>query len=197
MGKGLKVAIAVEAIVLVIAAGFTIAFFKMGGFRAGNIMNVLLVALWVLVGAALLLVFRQRSLLREEMIRRFYLSEFWIYNHEIGYAPIAQIVPDGDVYEFVTFAADSLAHMSYGFEVAETPDDFEPKLLISSNTFRFHLVGEGDDDTSAVIDQWKGTLQKVGRAADGTHTYTALGSYGNAKELARLIEDAISAEAPA
>lgn len=191
MKNQLRAAIIVEIIVLVIAFGFSIAYFQMGWYRSSHFLDVMLVVLWVLVAAVLLVVFRSRSLMREEMIRRFYLSNEWIYNHEIGYAPLSQIVPDRDPYEFVTFAADALARMSYGFEVAQAPDDFQPKYLISSTGFRFHFVGEGedDDDKSVVIDQWKGTLQHIDRNEDGSHTYTQVGSYANAKELAHLIED--------
>ena len=190
MGKGLRAAIVVEAIVLIAALLFSVAYFLMGMYRADHLMDVLFVVLWVLVAGALLFVFWQRSLLREEMIRRFYLSNDWIYNHEIGYAPISQIAPSGDVYELVTFAADSLARMSYGFEVADTPQDFEPNLMISSNIFKFHMVEEDGEDASVVIDQWEGALQKAQPDGNGGHTYTELGTYGNAKELARLLEDA-------
>lgn len=193
MGKGLRSAIIVEAVVLVFALLFSVYYFMRGMYRPGHAMDVLLIVAWVLVAAAGLFIFWQRSLLREEMIRRFYLSKDWVYNHEIGYAPLKQVMPDGDAYGFVTFAADSLAHMSYGFEVADTPSDFVPELLISSDTFRFHLSGDGepdsDDDASAVIDQWEGTLQLAHPDGNGGHTYTELGTYSNARELARLLED--------
>lgn len=191
MQNQLKAAIIVEVIVLAIAFGFSIAYFQMGWYRSNHVLDVLLVVLWVLVAAVLLLVFRSRSHVREEMVRRFYLSHEWIYNHEIGYAPLSQIVPDRDPYEFVTFAADALARMSYGFEVAEAPADFQPEFLISSTGFRFHMVGEGDDpdDKSVVIDQWKGSLQRVTLKEDGSHDYEQVGSYANAKELAQLIDE--------
>ena len=191
MRNQLRAAIIVEIVVLIVAFGFSIMYVMLGWYRSSHVLDVLLVVLWVLVAAALLLVFRSRSLTREEMIRRFYLSRDWVYNHEIGYAPFSQIVPDGDSYEFVSFAGDALARMSYGFEVADAPDNFEPEFLIQSWRFSYHLIGDGEDDADeqgVVIDRWRGTLQKVELAADGSHTYTQLGSFKNAKELAMLLD---------
>ncbi|MDO4532684.1 MAG: hypothetical protein Q4C36_03075 [Coriobacteriia bacterium] len=83
--------------------------------------RILLIVLLMVIAAAMVALFVNRSHLREEMVRRYYLSPEWVYNHEIGYAPLSQAAPNGDAYEFVTFAADALIEMSYGFEVAETP----------------------------------------------------------------------------
>lgn len=188
--KQLKAAIAVEVIVFVIAFAFTLTYINLGWYRSSHVLDVMLIVLWVLVAAALLLVFLSRSFVREEMVRRFYLSHSWIYNHEIGYAPLAQIVPDGDAYEFVTFAGEALARMSYGFEVATAPEDFQPEYLISSRKFQFHLIGDHDspEDAGVVIDRWTGSLQRVKLEADGSHTYSEVGSYDNAKELAILLD---------
>ena len=139
MRNQLKAAIVVEAIVIVIAFGFSVFYFGNGMYRLNHVLDVTLVVLWILVALVLLLVFRSRSLQREEMVRRFYLSHDWVYNHEIGFAPLGKVVPDHDSYELVMFAAESLARMSYGFEVAEAPDDFDPSLMISSKVFCFHL----------------------------------------------------------
>ena len=191
MHSQLKAAIIVEAIVLVIAVAFSVFYFSMGLYRSSRALDVLLVVLWVFVAGALLVVFKQRSNVREEMVRRFYLSHDWMYNHEIGYAPIREIMPDFDAYDFVTFAADALARMSYGFEVASTPDDFQPEYLISTKEFIFHLVEdeEASFEESVVIDDWSGTFHKISLGNNGKHIYTEIGSYADAKELARLIEN--------
>lgn len=190
MNGQLKAAIIVEAIVLAVALAFSVVYFTMGLYQSSNVLDVMLVVLWILVAVVLLVVFWSRSHVREEMVRRFYLSHDWIYNHEIGYAPLDQIMPERDAYEFVTFAADALARMSYGFEVASAPDDFQPEYLISSKSFSYHLIGNEDDpdDNSVVIDKWKGTLHSVQVNEQGGHTYTKVGDYSNAKELARLID---------
>lgn len=197
MHKQFRIAIIVEVIVLLIASGFSVVYAQMGASRTGHIMDILLVMLWVIVAVALLLVFRMRSLAREEMVRRFYFSQDWVYNHEIGYAPLQQVVPDRDPYEFVTFAADSLAKMSYGFEIATAPDDFSPRYVISSKDFQYHLLGDDSDpdDVSAVIDAWTGSLQRIETDSKGNHVYVDVGEYSNARELAHLIdtEDAFKA----
>ena len=187
MGKGVRVGIIVEAIVLVAAIVLSFAYFRMGLFRSDKGFDIWLLIVWVLVAAILLFILWSRSLTREEMVRRFYLSDEGIYNHEIGYAPLSRIAADNDAYQFVSFAADSLTTMSYGFEVADVPDDFRPKFIISTNSFLFHSSGE-EEDGGAVIDQWKGSLIRVGVPGDEA-SYTELGSYENVRELARLLED--------
>lgn len=187
MGKGVRVGIIVEAIVLVAAVALSIFYFRFGLFRTDHGVDIWLIIVWVLVAAVLLLVLWWRSQTREEMVRRFYLSDKGIYNHEIGYAPFSRVAASGDAYEFVSFAADSLTTMSYGFDVADRPEDFKPTLVISTRAFRFHQSGEGDE-AGAVIDQWKGSLLSVGIPGD-EKTYTEIGSYENIKELAHLLEE--------
>ena len=187
MGKGVRIGIIVEAIVLVAAIILSLAYFRMGLFRSDKGFDIWLLIVWVLVAAILLFILWSRSLTREELVRRFYLSDEGVYNHEIGYAPLSRIAADNDAYQFVSFAADSLTTMSYGFEVADVPDDFRPKFIISTNSFQFHNSGD-DEDGGAVIDQWKGSLTRVGVPGDEA-SYTDLGSYENVRELARLLED--------
>lgn len=194
MRKSLIVAIAVEIIVLIFAFGFSVAYIQFGMGRESLVLNIVLVIVWVLVAGVLLFVFWWRSLVREEMVRRFYVSDEWIYNHEIGYAPMKRICPNGDAYGFVTFAADALAKMSYGFEVADAPEQFNPKFLIESRTFRFHFSG-GDEEMGekadgVVVDQWRGSLRKVASGEEGDEVaYTEIGKFENARQLARLLED--------
>lgn len=185
MGKSVRVGIIVEVIVLVVAVALSFFYFQFGLFRRDHGIDIWLIILWVFVAAVLLFVLWWRSQTREEMVRRFYLSSEGIYNHELGYAPLARVAASGDAFEFVSFAADSLVTMSYGFEVADKPDDFRPTLVISTRAFNFHQL-EGDD--GAVVDQWKGALLEVGVPGD-EKTYVEIGTYENTKELARLLED--------
>lgn len=196
MRTNLIVAIVIEAVVLVAAFGLSLAYIFFGVDHENLVINIALIILWVFVAGLLLLVFWWRSLTREEMVRRFFLSNEWIYNHEIGYAPIRKIAPNGDAYGFVTFAADSLAKMSYGFEVADAPEEFHPQFLIASSVFRYHFIGGdeemGEKPDGVVVDQWCGSLQRIEGTegeADEEPNYEEVGKFENARELARLIED--------
>lgn len=187
-----RVAGIVEAIVLTVAIAFSAVYFIFGLYRSSNILDVVLVVLWMIVAITTFTIFHLRSIVREEMVRRFFLSDEWVYNYEIGYAPLREVLHNGSSYEFVTFAADALARMSYGFEIAVTPEKFKPKLLISTRKFKFHfLEGDtGENVSGVVIDEWKGTLQSIRYLEDGSRAYKEIGSYSNAKELSHLLEDA-------
>ena len=166
VGNQVKAALAIVAVVLVVAFAFTAYYFANGLYLRAHPLDAVLVILWVIVAAALLVVFRARALSREE------------------------VVPDRDSYEIVLFAADALARMSYGFDVAHAPEDFKPTHMLSSMIFKYHLVGEDvdDEDKSVVIDQWRGTLQKITRTESDDYSYESVGSFSNAKELARLLD---------
>ena len=185
MGIWLKVGIVIEVLVLIVAISFSVFYFQHGFYRMNHGYDVILVMSWVLVAALLLTLAWSRSLLREEMVRRFYLSSTWVYNHEIGYAPVSKMTASGNVYDFVAYAAESLAEMSYGFEVAETPEDFKAEYVISSQRFRTHR----SEDDGFVIDQWRGVMQKVERSEDSDDfSLVEVGAFSDANQLARLIE---------
>ena len=75
MGKGVRIGIIVEAIVLVAAIILSLAYFRMGLFRSDKGFDIWLLIVWVLVAAILLFILWSRSLTREELVRRFYLSD--------------------------------------------------------------------------------------------------------------------------
>jgi hypothetical protein len=74
--------------------------------------------------------------------------------------------------------------MSYGFEVAEVPEDFEPTFMVSTTTFKVRQTGDG-----AVVSQWKGTLHRVVSDSDGNRGTYEIAPFENAAELAQLLED--------
>ena len=191
MSKHLKGAIAVQSLVLLAALTFLLGLFRFGLGAEHPLLNISLVLAGILTAALLLSVLWQRTLLREALVRRFYISPSWIYNHEIGYAPLSQVVPDGDAYGFVLFAANALARMSYGFEVAETPQAFEPVLIIDSPTFLFHTSGEESDDPDegVVIDEWQGVLRPVESLSHGEQGLGEAVDFENAGDLAQLLQD--------
>jgi len=185
MGKGLKSSIIVGAIVLVIAFAYTLFYLTKGIYRYDHWLDLILVFVWVVAVIAALVVVHRRVLLREELVRRYYISRKWVYNHEIGYAPLEQVTPDGDEYEFVTFAAEALSRMSYGFEVAEAPGDFSPDFIVHSN--KFHVRGNPED--GIVIDRWKGEVERVVPTEYGGRKVESVGTFQNARDLARILRE--------
>lgn len=174
----------VGALLLVAALVYTACYAYFHLFVIDHWRNIVVILLWTAVAVALGLWLLDRAATREELRRRCYLSPEWIYNHEIGYARLSQAVPDGDAFEFVTFAADALVEMSYGFEVAETPEDFEPTLMVSTTTFKVRRTGDG-----AVVSQWKGSLHRVVSDREGHRGTYEIAPFSNAAELAQLLED--------
>ena len=184
-----NVVFAVSCVALISAIVFTLLHSMHGWHEPYPWMTSVLVIVWIFAVLTLFRGFQLRTGKRREARRRFYLSPEWVYNHEIGYAPLSRIVHDSP-YDFVMFAGNALAKMSYGFEVAEAPDNFKPTLLISSQRFTFHFIDDADDpaDKGVVVDKWSGSLQKVQLAPDGSKTYIHLGDYANATTLAMLLD---------
>ena len=184
-----NIVFAVSCVALIGAIVFTVLHATRGWSAPYPWLTSVLVVVWIFAVLTLFRSFQLRTLKRKEARRRFYLSPEWMYNHEIGYAPLSRIVHDSP-YDFVMFAGNALAKMSYGFEVAEAPDDFSPTMLISSQKFTFHFIEDAEDpaDKGVVIDKWSGTLQKVQLAPDGSRTYVQLGNYDNATTLAMLLD---------
>lgn len=189
MRKYLKSAIVVEVLALTTAVAFLVAFSGFGYGRDRALLNISLALGGVTIVWLLLIILWHRTLQREVIVRRFYVSRDWIYNHEIGYAPFSRIVPEGDAYEFVTFAAEALARMSYGFEVANTPSSFVPELIIDSDVFLFHTTDDDEDEDGVVVDSWEGILRKVDDPDRGERGLSDFATFSNAGELARLLEE--------
>ena len=183
MRKQTIASLAVGIVLLVAAVVYTICYAYFHLYLIDRWRNILLVLLWAAVAAVMVILFVNRSGTREELLRRYYLSPEWIYNHEIGYAPLSQAIPDGDAYEFVTFAADALVEMSYGFEVAKAPENFQPDFMVSTSEFKVRHTGDG-----AVVSRWKGALHRVVSDPDGTRGTYEIGLFNNAAELAQLLE---------
>lgn len=187
MRKRTRIEWVVGVVVIVAAIIWTIAYYALGAFRSDNGVNLVLVALWVAAAIVLLLLLLKYSRTREEMVRRFYVSDEGIYNHELGYVPFSHIEGGEDVLVLVTFAADSLAKMAYGYDVAELPADFVPKIVITTNTLRYHSP-DNDEENGVVIDKWEGQVLRIAVPGDES-TYELLGTYRNARELAYLLDE--------
>ena len=147
---------------------------------------ILLLFLFALAVTFIVSALRRQSRMREEMVRRFYLSPAGIYNYEIGFAPRSRITGGDDSLTLAVFMVDSLAKMSYGFEVAELPGDFQPQLLVDTEELLFHQLENEDGGT--VVDSWKGLLYQVDESGD-EDSYEELGAFDNARSLAFLLEE--------
>ena len=184
MGREFKVGIAMLVVVSLICVAYLAFYLSIGLQRVDHFISLIFLVALVAVVGIMVYIMRRRALVREELMRRYYLSDEWMYNHEIGYAPFSKATPDGNAYEFVTFAAESLAEMSYGFEVADPPESFQPKLLVASIRFRVHRSGDG-----LVIDRWRGVLQRIETSESGDSVLSDVGTFTNAKALAHLLEE--------
>ena len=186
MGRYVSPGMILGTVLLVAVAALTIAYLGFGVFRGEDGFILWLLLAWVAVIVVFVVALRMRSRTREELARRFFLSEGGIYNHELGYAPL----PDADggdaALRIVSFAVDSLATMSYGFEVVDRPQDFEPKLVIATTALEYHWTG-GAGEGGVVIDRWEGSLLRIAKPGDESSLET-IGTYRNACDLAELLE---------
>lgn len=182
-----RIHMVIGAIALIIIAGLLVVYLVLDIFHGDKGINLLLMLLWVALVILMVVVLQRRILKREEIMRRFYLSEDGIYNNEMGYALLPQVDDGDDMLPFVLFAANSLVEMSYGFEMADPPDDFKPTMIITTEKLRFHRP-EGVEEGGAVIDEWKGTLLRIVTPGDES-SLELLGTYTNARELAFLLDE--------
>lgn len=192
MSKSFKNVLLFEGFLLVAAlASLTGIVFSNAG-NEQDVLNIALILTGVIVAGILTAVLGYRTLVRETLVRRFFVSPHWIYNHEIGYARLDHIAPNDNVYGFVTFAAEALARMSYGFEVAELPESFEPSVCIDSRIFHYHTASDDPDD-GIVVDAWRGVVRKVtGEDLNDESSFEDIAPFDDAGELARLLEDFIT-----
>jgi len=179
MGKGLRAGIVVEAIVLVLAIALSVAYVQLGLYRENNGADIWLLMAWVLVAAIALFILWWRSLTREEMVRRFYVSADGVYNHEVGYASLSDVAAGGDAKAFVSYMADTLVNLTYKFDVANVPQGFKPAFIVNTRLAQIDSQAAGGVDA---ISQWTGNLVKVGTPGDES-TYTSLATFESADEL--------------
>lgn len=188
-GRSMRGALFFESTVIVGAIVALAVITHAGPKNEHAMLHITLVLVGVVVAGTLNAILWRRTLERETLVRRFFVSPHWIYNHEIGYAPLDNIAPDDDVYGFVTFAAEALARMSYGFEVANPPESFEPIVLIDSRVFLYHAASDDPDD-GIVIDEWRGMVRHVtGTDLSDESNFEDIAAFDDAGELARLLED--------
>ena len=187
MKRRIRAYMVVGLVILLVILGLTLAYFRYGVFRSDKGIDLWLLFAWAIAVIVMVVIIHRRVKEREKMVRWFYLSEDGIYNIEIVYAPLSHVSASEDPFLFVPFMANSLVEMSYGFEVADAPSDFKPAFIITTDSLEFHRP-DGDDEGSAVIDEWKGSLLRI--APDGSSSSDeVIGSYANARELSFLLEE--------
>ena len=188
VGRHISSGMILGTVLLVAAAVLTVAYLGFGVFRDDHGFDTWLLLVWVAVIVAFVVILFRRTRTREMLTRRFFLSEDGIYNFELGYAPLPEAIGDNLAFQVVSFAVDSLAAMSYGFEVVEQPQDFEPEMVITTTVLDFHWPEDADENDGAVIDRWEGSLLRIVKPGDWSACET-IGTYRNARELALLLED--------
>ena len=187
MGKYVSPGMVLGTVLLVAVAGLTIAYLGFGVFRSDQGFDLWLLLAWIAVIVVFVLALRARSRTREELARRFFLSDDGVYNNELGYAPLPQANGDDIAFQIVSFAVDSLATMSYGFEVVDQPEGFDPKMVITTKVLEYHWPEGADKSDGVVIDRWEGSLLRIVKNG-GQPSFETLGTYRNARELALLLE---------
>jgi hypothetical protein len=165
--------------VLVAAMVYSVLYFQNGLFRfeSGGI-SIVLVLVWTAVVAVLLVVLWQRMLVREEYLRKFYVSDDTLFNFELGAVSRAEALPSNDPQGLVAYMRSAIAGLRYEGSPATPPEDFHPALCVSTNR-----VGKNAEDKD-----WSGVVQSIQQREDGHRTYVEVASFQNADELVHALE---------
>ena len=181
VGKGVRGGIIVGVAVLVAAIVYSTLYFQQGLFRyESDGTSIILVLAWTLVVAVLLVLLWQRMLVREEYLRKFYLSDATLFNFELGAVSRAEALDTQDADGLVSYLRKSLAGLSYEGSPLDPPDGFSPTLCVS--TRRFSQGKNGED--------WRGSVQRVKQRDDGHRTFVEIATFENAAELTQALKNA-------
>ena len=180
MGKGIRGGIIVGLAVLIAAIGYSTVYFQRGllRFDQGGV-SIILVLVWTLVVAVLLVVLWQRTLVREEYLRKIYISSESLFNFELGVLPAGDAVAAHDAGALVEQARALLSQLTYEESPVDPPEGFAPAICISSSRF-----SSADKDAG----EWRGTVQRIQQRDDGRRTFVEVGSFENADELERTLD---------
>ena len=179
MGKEIRGGIVVGVAVLVAAIAYSTVYFQQGFIRfdqGGS--SVMLVLLWTLVVAVLLVVLWQRMLVREEYLRKFYLSSEAVFNFELGCKPLSEVLTSQDSDGLVAYLRTGIAGLTYENAPLNPPDGFKPTLCVSTRRFNKGSGGE----------EWLGSLQRIQQRDDGHRTFVEVATFANADELKRALD---------
>lgn len=180
MGKGIRGGIIVGVAVLVAAIGYSVLYFQHDLIRYEHSgLSIVLVLVWALVVAVLLLVLWHRMLVREEYLRKFYLSAETLFNFELGAVQIVEAISPRTADALAEYLRVSLLKLTYEGSPLTPPEDFVPTLCVS--TQRFSAGGEGKD--------WHGVLQRVVQREDGHRTFVEIAAFDSIDELKRILKD--------
>ena len=179
MGKGIRGGIIVGAAVLVAAIGYSAMYFQRGLIRFEHDgFSIILVLVWTLVVAVLLVVLWNRMLVREEYLRKFYLSDTQLFNFELGALPLESAVPQHDADGLVEYLRTAIPKLTYDVSPLDPPADFKPTLCVST---RRYTSKDSNED-------WRGSVQRVQQHDDGRRTFVELATFENAGELKQALE---------
>jgi len=174
VGKGIRAGIVVGAAVLVVAIVYSTLYFQRGLFRFENGgLSIILVLVWALVVAVLLIALWQRMLVREEYLRRFYISDETLFNFELGAVARSAALPAQDTNGLMEYLRDSLAKLTYDGSPLEPPEGFTPTYCVS--TRRIAPNKPGND--------WRGSIQRIQQRDDGRRTFVEVAAFDNDEQL--------------
>lgn len=96
---------------------------------------VIILACSCIIAVLLVLAWR-KELVREEYLRKFYLSGDTLFNFELGAKPMADTLYSKDAADLVNYLESALGKLSYDNAPLNPPVDFVPTYCVSSDCFK-------------------------------------------------------------
>ena len=178
VGKGIRGGIVVGAAVLLAAFLYSGIYYSSQpiSLEGDGLVVVVILACSCVIAALLITAWRQEQV-REEYLRKFYLSGDTLFNFELGAKSIAGTLYTKDAPGLVNYLESALAGLTYDCCPLNPPTDFAPTYCVSSKRFKAGKPGE----------EWRGNLQRIQQHEDGHRTYVNIAAFQNASELEQAI----------
>ena len=178
MGKGIRGGIVVGVAVLLAAFLYSGVYFSSQPISLeGDGLVVVIILACACVIAVLLVAAWRKEQVREEYLRKFYLSGDTLFNFELGAKPIAGTLYAKDASGLVNYLESALVGLTYECCLLNPPADFVPTYCVSSDCFK----------TDKPAKEWSGSLQRVQQHEDVHRTYVNIAAFQNASELEQAI----------
>jgi hypothetical protein len=183
VGKGIRGGIVVGVAVLLAAFLYSGVYFSSqpANLEGDGLVVVIILACSCVVAVLLVAAWRQEQV-REEYLRKFYLSGDTLFNFEFGAKPIAGTLYSKDAPGLVNYLECALAGLTYDSGPLNPPAGFMPTYCVSSDRFKTGNSGQ----------EWRGNLQRIQQHEDGRRTYVNIAAFHNASELEQAIAKHVS-----